>query len=549
MPNLTFMNTQDKQCSSESKNMIKSMDTPKLTTPNGIYKKNNNFNGGKRSNYFAQRYVQNSNPTNSDTQMIMNRNTLPNNLMSTTTTTTTTTTKTKRIPSIDSNLSLGCSTATIGSTCGSSSSSSSSVSPNEDHRYLTYGTSAQLQQEYGKFLPWPTLTEFRLRRKLRRFKRRARKLFNGNNLIGKSFNRIQNVKKIIKMAKMAKQDPMFINGNSDNNNVQATISRSSSLTSLLNLIEEANKNLLNSFHEEDMKKRNQLFNSQYMLSTTTTTTNQPPKCPPRLKRAMSSINVGEQTKQYANTTTNNNNKQSSSILMNKQKTLPMMEQRRWITKNTTDSYRIAFVENKNLRTSNNQQQVKNLSNDLDTISVKSLDSYFGQMSLNDNHHQQQQQQQQDSIKQQQQQRNSKILCVRSHFQINDGTIYLEDSDWEMCSEISEPLSLNESIINANDDDVNIDTSLIDMALSKSIISNNGEISILPSSSSSEEEKTMAATANIESSVSDSIINDATTPTTNDDGCKSSSSPPPIPPKPKLIDSTLKKGKIINYNEI
>ena len=235
--------------------------------------------------------------------------------------------------------------------------------------------------------------------------------------------------------------------------------------------------------------------------------------------------------------------------MNKQKTLPMMEQRRWITKNTTDSYRIAFVENKNLRTSNNQQQVKNLSNDLDTISVKSLDSYFGQISLNDNHHQQQQQQQQDSIKQQQEQRNSKILCVRSHFQINDGTIYLEDSDWEMCSEISEPLSLNESIINANDDDVNIDTSLIDMALSKSIISNNGEISILPSSSSSEEEKTMAATANIESSVSDSIINDVTTPTTNDDGCKSSSSPPPIPPKPKLIDSTLKKGKIINYNEI
>ncbi|OTF82204.1 hypothetical protein BLA29_004670, partial [Euroglyphus maynei] len=422
---------QSKRTDSEStihdEDSISAISVPNLTDDkclkksNGLYKKNNN-SGAKR--YFAQRFTQNSNPIN------LNRNTLPQKLMSTT------------IPSAESNLSLGCSTSGF-------SSSTSSMSPDDNHRYLTYGTSAQLQQEYGKFLPWPTLTEFRLRRKLRRFKRRARKLFNGNNLLGKSFNQIQNVKRLIKMAKQNDGK------NSDNNNdgdVQVTISRSSSLTSLLNLIEEANKNLLNSFHEEDML-RNQSFNNRQFMQTKTTTLNQPPpKCPPRLKRAMSSINVGGQQQLKTQQQPIDDNQSLSK--MEKQKTLPIME------RYPIDSYRIAFVENKNSNKQQQPQQVKNSSNtDLqDTISVKSLDSYFGSISLNDNH------QQQDSInQQQQQQRNSKILCVRSHFQINNGTIYLEDSDWEMCSEISEPsLSLNESINNSND--MNLDTDLIDLAL-------------------------------------------------------------------------------------
>ncbi|KAH9418064.1 hypothetical protein DERP_008321 [Dermatophagoides pteronyssinus] len=501
-----------------------------------IEKNNNNNNNNNNNKRFAQKFWQQN--SNQSTNSMNTRNTLPINLTSTITTT-----------ANDSNHSLGCSTSGYQST-----SSGISLSNQDDHRYLTYGTSQQLQQEYGKFLPWPTLTEFRLRRKLRRFKRRARKLFNNsNNLLQ---NRLQNVKRLIKMTKLDRKSDSDNNldndddDDNDNDAIQtATISRSSSLTSLLNLIEEANKNLINSFHEEDM--RNRLFNSQqFMLSTTTTTTTenenqQPPKCPPRLKRTMSSINVGvgqlksiEQQQQIDSS----NHRLSSSNQSTKQKTLPTTTttSMNWTgNRNLTDNYRIAFVENKNnLQIKNStKQQLKNSNNDdLDTISVKSLESYFGQSSLNDQNQQnQQQQQQEDSIKkQQQEQRNSKILCVRSHFQINNGTIYLEDSDWEMCSEISsEPLSLNESIINTttNNNDIDMDTNLIDLTLKTSIISNDDKI-IMKKNNENELDNNNVS-MNID-------LND-----TNNDVGDDKSTKPIIPPKPKLIDSSSELKNDLN----
>lgn len=332
------------------------------------------------------------------------------------------------------------------------------------YRYLTYGTTQQLQQEYVKFLPWQTLTEFRLRRKLRRFKRTAaRKFLNVNKLFGKSINRIQNVKNLIKMIKLANNNNEQQQQQTDDNDLNNQISRSSSLTSLLNLIEEANKNLLNSFYEEDMKKK---------LKNQENNDNDPPKCPPRLKRTQSSFNLMDENKQ--------NNVDINNKMLIKQNTLPSIENY-WINNNIinnnknqlNNNYRIAFVENKTT-TDNLLQQQNNKNNELisDTISIKSLDSYFGQINLND-------QQQQNEIKKQnkdQDEKNSKILCVRSHFQINNGTVYLEDSDWEMLSQISETISLNEFNNQNNDgndkNEKDSDMTLIDMALSKMIISNN-----------------------------------------------------------------------------
>ncbi|KAF7495766.1 hypothetical protein SSS_07364 [Sarcoptes scabiei] len=359
----------------------------------------------------------------------------------------------------------------------------------DDHRYLTYGTSAQLQQEFGKFLPWPTLTEFRLRRKLRRFKRTARKLFlNGNNFVGKSFNRIQNVRKLIKMTKLVENDTELLremlsrgqlNDYKDRDqNAQLSLSRSSSLTSLLNLIEEVNKNLSNGFKDDDDDDEDDGIesdptrdcddgggdddnndddnNTDGNRRKNTRFKRQPPKCPPRLKRTQSSINVGNiGAKNFLD---NSVPKQSDSI--GATQTLD-----RW--SRNIDSYRIAFVAADSKRQRRKLESSKeNDQADSETISVKSLDSYFGniptqniatnedEISIRNNETDQilvtssktaidrnveQSRQHQDQSK------DSRVLCVRSHFQINDGTIYLEDSDWEMCSEISEPFtSLNEN---------------------------------------------------------------------------------------------------------
>lgn len=455
----------------------------------GIYKKNLT----KRSNHFLNNRYSNNNTNNNNQQFHNNGGncltknginhaiggnssagmmTLPNNLSIATSAI-----STIRIPTADGNvMSLGCSTLQRIPNYGLPKNAMLNIVHNENnidhsaphHRYLTYGTTAQLQQDYDKFIPWPTLTEFRLRRKLRRLKRRARKLLNGNNLLGRSFNQLQNVRKLIKVTKLSKSERQKMLNHLNNVNNNGTInsnaddsllniSRSSSLTSLLNLIEEANKNLLNSFEERDMKNNfGRSINGKCL-------TLGPPKCPPRLKRAMSSIIVSGSSNDangIANNTeiaqqSNSNNyqklflKNSDQNRLLKHATLPESfgndslgingGSNKWITntkKIAAENYKIAFVENKQQQPQPHIKQTG--SNDIDTISVKSLDSYFGPTSLvlaNGN-------ETNDNYNGNNNQKNSKILCVRSHFQINDGTIYLEDSDWEMCSEISEPLSLN-----------------------------------------------------------------------------------------------------------
>ena len=252
-------------------------------------------------------------------------------------------------------------------------------------RYLTYGTSAQLRQEYGKVIPWSTQTEFRLRRKFRKLKRRARKL--GTNIWCKSFGKIQNMKNFLsnggggfrhrfrKNFDHYQSSPAIVHSN-------LPASCSSSLTSLLDLIEEANKNLINSFTKDNSA---------------------PPKCPPRIKRTMSTYSVL-------------NTKQTNDIRTEFEPKLQL----------ATDNYKIAFIEKQTRNGEQNNSDLIGL-NDIDTISVKSLDSYFCLPVANaatSNHP--------GDCK-----KNSKILTVRSHFQINDGTVYLEDSDWEMCSEMSQ----------------------------------------------------------------------------------------------------------------
>ncbi|KAI2802179.1 hypothetical protein BLOT_010372 [Blomia tropicalis] len=344
------------------------------------------------------------------------------------------------------------------------------------YRYLTYGTSAQLQQEYGKTLPWPTLTEFRLRRKFRRLKRSARKLIGVNlfsskssilrRFIGKRDQQQQtNNNKNLNQSSINVEIDRF-KQNIDDVDDRHQISRSSSLTSLLDLIEEANKNLINSFNQSP---------------------HQTPKCPPRLKRTQSSINVstssstssgiGSSMKSSAISASSNNsctpsisatNQLSKSFRSNRVGTLPLRNQPILVDdllwKTNMNDYQIAFIDHSLIQSNNNNNQHQHHSKpiDVDTVSVKSLDSYFGPIQttptnvkrnnfnvknnnnkLNGNKSIINGQTKSSFNQQLPKSSNSKsILCVRSHFEINNGTVYLEDSDWEMCSEISELNSLN-----------------------------------------------------------------------------------------------------------
>lgn len=279
-------------------------------------------------------------------------------------------------------------------------------------RYLTYGTSAQLRQEYAKVIPWPTLTEFRVRRKLRQLKRRARKL--GTHIFSKSFLPLQQVRKLIrrgqKGGKLGQRGEMY------QSTPTIAHSRSSSLTSLLNLIEEANRNLLHSFHAP---------------STPTEPVLEPPKCPPRLKRAVSSHTLGALPPKPPPEGTS---KEAPDRLQ--------------LSPLGPDNYQIAFIE----KTRGDVGVAEG-----DTLSVKSLDSYFCPPDPSTPPT--------DECK-----RNSKVLCVRSHFQVKEGTVYLEDSDWEMCSQMSEASAGREAIREEEGDSDETEHSLLDMALEDAILS-------------------------------------------------------------------------------
>ena len=386
------------------------------------------------------------------------------------------------------------------------------LDPTFRHRYLTYGTSAQLQQEYGKVLPWPTLTEFRLRRKFRRLKRRARKLIGGNLFSSKSFLIKRFVKRRSSIPEGELKGGCMHHHHHQMLSSPGMASRSSSLTSLLDLIEEANKNIINSYNCSP---------GPSLRTLTTAASSSPPKCPPRLKRTQSSINVnfGSEQKQKQ--------QQFATLLTHAGGTMPncpakslkpLIEEEQGLWRPKVDDYQIAFIEQpKPPQKSQQQAQDKclqvnsgsgghqnGLKTDPDAVSVKSLDSYFGPASLlpsvsgplvtatntatttvNTTSPQIERTQGRavgHSVQQCPGKSKSRTLMVRSHFEINNGTIYLEDSDWEMCSEVSELNSLNhietqvmDSSLNDHSSDFNQENAATTLAGTKSEVQSKSSL--------------------------------------------------------------------------